>query len=910
MIPKIPNQRIQASNESKPFNDLVDYIEEDKGHKRTKPINNTFESIIDYSVAETDLNTNEEKCVAIRVVNLPSIETASMQMNFTAAKNTRVKDPAYHFILSWPEHEKPSYESMFDAAQHAIKSLGLAEHQAVIAIHGNTDNWHAHIAVNRVHPITYKSKNIEWAQKTLHMAARESEIKHGWTHDNGIYIVETNERGEKHIIVNPDFAENIVNANQQYQKEAALPTWHDPESLESWLKTEVSKSLKKQLPKMQDWPALHKWLNRLNIELYDAGSGLRLEITSDATGEKFSLPASKGLRLLKRNELINRWGKFTLGALEPLYDVETFPADPIPLDDSEEAAIQPSITPDLSKFTPQQLNKGINHVHGSDGSNTGNGTLHINNNLTHFELDQSRSPPQRRSGLYELSFSSMDGDRQISKGLLSDTLRGSMGDGQSWQDPDMRRSIPGSSSGRSLRSLNRDNSKREERKEARALARQDLRNRYAQYQRFVREGDQSHWSRIKEIKSGYNQSLKLIKQKTWLETKAVKNNRSLSLVEKTQKTIAINMMAVRERLQAEANYQTQLASVRAIRVPPLSWRIWLHEQANLADQAALSALRGIVYQAQRDAKKNGTDENERADDGSKEYQEYQYKQLMARLLEQERKEVAIRAARADAMRPYEADALLRQYIGIKWHVTGNGNIEYNGLHGNHLFTDRGNRVTFDKVIVTDEEIKLALIHAEQKFGKKITLTGDDPIFSARMARLADDLGLTVLNPELQSIIVQHRDDKLNTLVEMIEIKKVDIPQEPTQEPLETIMAPAIPNNMPEEAERVESPETNELELEPQSFINLLQKKVLSIDPTAIFEIPSSNSNRTYSGRVAVTLEPEDEVIGFAQHIGRSKYALHAINTSITDAVIDVRYKNGKPNVTAPKTQETERQRKR
>jgi len=158
MIPKIPNQRIQASNESKPFNDLVDYIEEDKGHQRTKSINNTFEDIIDYSVAETDLKSNEEKCVAIRTINLSSIETASMQMNATAAKNSRVKDPAYHFILSWPEYEKPSYESMFDAAQHAIKSLGLSEHQAVIAIHGNTDNWHAHIAVNRVHPITYKSK--------------------------------------------------------------------------------------------------------------------------------------------------------------------------------------------------------------------------------------------------------------------------------------------------------------------------------------------------------------------------------------------------------------------------------------------------------------------------------------------------------------------------------------------------------------------------------------------------------------------------------------------------------------------------------------------------------------------------------------------------------------------------------
>ena len=59
--------------------------------------------------------------------------------------------------------------------------------------------------------------------------------------------------------------------------------------------------------------------------------------------------------------------------------------------------------------------------------------------------------------------------------------------------------------------------------------------------------------------------------------------------------------------------------------------------------------------------------------------------------------------------------------------------------------------------VTDEEIRLALAHAEQKFGGRITLTGDDPAFTERMARLADDMGITVLNPELQPIIAAHRD---------------------------------------------------------------------------------------------------------------------------------------------------------
>lgn len=62
--------------------------------------------------------------------------------------------------------------------------------------------------------------------------------------------------------------------------------------------------------------------------------------------------------------------------------------------------------------------------------------------------------------------------------------------------------------------------------------------------------------------------------------------------------------------------------------------------------------------------------------------------------------------------------------------------------GEHLFTDRGNNFTFDREKVTDNEIRLTLAAAEHKFGKQLTLTGDDPIFTARMARIADDMGLT------------------------------------------------------------------------------------------------------------------------------------------------------------------------
>lgn len=59
---------------------------------------------------------------------------------------------------------------------------------------------------------------------------------------------------------------------------------------------------------------------------------------------------------------------------------------------------------------------------------------------------------------------------------------------------------------------------------------------------------------------------------------------------------------------------------------------------------------------------------------------------------------------------------------------------------------------------TDEEIMTILSGVEQKYGSKLFVPCDgyDPVFTARMARLADDMGITVLNPEFEPVIAAHR----------------------------------------------------------------------------------------------------------------------------------------------------------
>ncbi|MES2879176.1 MAG: relaxase/mobilization nuclease domain-containing protein [Pseudomonadota bacterium] len=856
VVPVIPSQRQFKSNAGKRFNDLVSYLEGDKGQERgpRHELTDQFGEMLDYATSELDPTSEGEKCIALRTHGVNSLETASIEMNAVSRKNTRCDDPVYHFILSWPEHERPEPPSIFDAAVHAINALGLGEHQYVIAVHGNTDNMHCHIAVNRIHPLTFLSHHIEWATTTLHYAARESEIKHGWSHDNGIYIVQVDGQGNKTIALNPAHAKEVDgvprHAHSDVRRDSLLPAWHDPESLESWLKTKVAKALKEDLPDLSSWHALHVWLEKRSIKLVDTGGGgLRLQATSSETSEILDMAASKGLRLLKRAELEKRWGPFSTPVSVPV------------------------VTTDLSNLSTQQILKGVEHVI----SNTLDRGIPPPDHVLRAQADSEGSLAAESSGVHDVPHGRMDAERYKPGLSLPGSLPDGVGDREAGSDSDVRRAgdAPGGGRGRSEQiGGGRDYEQRAVRREQRAAARKDLRERFAHYRRLVRSGDSGFVLQSQTLRAGLSEAKKEIKAGVKAARAAVPKSlahdvRLLSFVE-------IDAEALRRRQQLETEYQLKRTALTAERTPPLSWRTWLTRQADLGDQAALSALRGIVYQAQRDAKRDGQDLVEDDQDlGSPGAREKQYQKVVGRLLDEERKEIAIRAASVRSLRPYELDALLIRQAGMKWRVTGNGNVEYRDLENSHLYTDRGNRVTFDRVMVTNEEIQLALLHAQSKFGRQITLTGDDVEFAQRMACLADDMGLIVLNPDLQATIELHRASRKE--------KAAMLPTQPLQEAVH-VMPEALVAQTPAGASEA-----------------ILQAKVMAIDPQATFVSADTTSAAVYLGPVAA--EVDEPATGFAQHIGRGVYVIHTVTppTDHEGRTIEVKYHDGQARLSVPKS---------
>jgi hypothetical protein len=68
----------------------------------------------------------------------------------------RSPQPVQHWIFSWPDGEQPTAKQADEVVRIFLDEMGLGRHQGLYALHRDTDNWHLHLAVNRVHPETEK----------------------------------------------------------------------------------------------------------------------------------------------------------------------------------------------------------------------------------------------------------------------------------------------------------------------------------------------------------------------------------------------------------------------------------------------------------------------------------------------------------------------------------------------------------------------------------------------------------------------------------------------------------------------------------------------------------------------------------------------------------------------------------
>lgn len=607
MIVKLaPNRRDGRSS----FAALGGYITEGIEQSGDRAIRSSWDDLTQYITKQSVLDAlgdDVEKTIAVEAGNVASLATAPAEMMAVASKCTRDTNPVMHMILSWPEGEKPEPQAIFRAGRHILRELGLLEHQYIVAIHDNTENRHAHIEVNRIHPLTYRPARLPWMLKTMHRAAREAEIEHGWRHDNGLYevievdgrkiVVEAAARGES------DRAETFGGNRAE--------TWSGEVSFEAWCKDAPAAALRKALadPGTKDWQALHSTLANFGLELRESGGGgLRVYDVGPQDDEHAtprqkaaSVSASKAFRFLKRAEVEENLGQFRAH-------------------DPAKAAAAPATA---FKRDPQK------RLESKLLRQAARATVHRK-----FE-------PERAAALAQ---------RTVALGVLKEVFAASDAD----------------------------------RNERRASTYRDLREQ-------------------------------------------VRVDPKLDRTQKQQAYMAAKLRHEQQRAVDRLQAQQERADRRALLAPVPTWRQWVEAEAQKGDDSAIAALRGLIYQDGRDAKRTATAEPDT---------------------------IGPVGTITPAGKARKVDPYTRALSQLTWRVSSHGVVTYRFNEGPVAFVDAGAKLRFDGAIVSDDALRVALKYAADKWRGDIRLNGGDQVFRQRVARLASDMRIELQNPELRRLQLQ------------------------------------------------------------------------------------------------------------------------------------------------------------
>ncbi|TON54628.1 hypothetical protein CGH56_09995, partial [Vibrio parahaemolyticus] len=208
---------------------------------------------------------------------------AVVEMDLIQRQNTRTKlDKTLHLVVSFPEGEIPTREQLDDIEQTLSESIGMGHHQRLSVAHSNTENYHLHMAINRIDPETHKMVNPYNYHKSLMVAATELELKHG---------LEITERQPRSL-------------------DALTMDYHSGEqSLHSWCQEHLKDSLEETLKHASSWQDVHSVFDKVGLSLKKSGRGLVVYNQDNDTAIK----ASSLSRNLSLTQLQKSLGRFSPG---------------------------------------------------------------------------------------------------------------------------------------------------------------------------------------------------------------------------------------------------------------------------------------------------------------------------------------------------------------------------------------------------------------------------------------------------------------------------------------------------------------------------------------------------------------------------------------------------------------------
>ena len=238
-------------------------------------------------------------------------EAQKREMIALAQESIRSRMPVSHWIFSWREEEQPSPEQVEELVDIFLREMGFEECQCAFALHHNTDNYHVHVAINRVHPEHLKvlRANYGFDIRTAQKALAIIEQTQGWQPEKNARYAALEDGS-----ITPVHREEVVQPDAQARTLEHLTGEKSAQRL----------AQEKALPILQNaasWAELHAQLGAANMRFEKKGSGAILWVGDVA------IKASSVHRSCSLGSLCKRWGVFA-PATEPFVPV---PQEPEPV---------------------------------------------------------------------------------------------------------------------------------------------------------------------------------------------------------------------------------------------------------------------------------------------------------------------------------------------------------------------------------------------------------------------------------------------------------------------------------------------------------------------------------------------------------------------------------------------------
>ena len=228
----------------------------------------------------TNNQGNQARVGDIALSNLVSEDVRMACIEATAIQkmNTRAKsDKTLHLVMSFPSGEKPSSEILKKCEEQVIKELGMNDYQRISVVHGDTDNLHVHIVINKIHPKTHNINEPYQSYKKLAKASVECEERFGLRRDN-------------HEFVRAN-VENRIDKIEIHKGEEALCS--------------AIRTLGSRLSKAQSWKEFHEILSENKYGVKIRANGL---VFFDYQGNH--VKASTVDRIFSKKKLEDKLGEF------------------------------------------------------------------------------------------------------------------------------------------------------------------------------------------------------------------------------------------------------------------------------------------------------------------------------------------------------------------------------------------------------------------------------------------------------------------------------------------------------------------------------------------------------------------------------------------------------------------------